>query len=170
MIAAVLGVALLSASAAIAQDMRSGSSLAGVAWPVSSYDWADDLGGPRQTILEAAAGVAGGQCGAAREFNAWNMVGEEDPEQFRDSVLASYGDAGWTLTHPDAATPDVILAKRNSDTIAIWLNLDLDRHALSLFTCLIGGTEASAPETTAGRGAGALPFVGEFGLGALFVA
>ncbi|MHA6690819.1 DUF3592 domain-containing protein [Devosia sp. A449] len=138
-------ITLSAAPMALAQELRSGSALAGVQWPVSAYDWSDGPGGPRQLLLEQGAAELGGTCSPTREFHVWNLVAEEEPEQFRASILTSYAAAGWTLTEQAGVTPTVFLTTKNADRLVLWLNELPEDHALALFSCrLEGATPAAA--------------------------
>lgn len=125
---------LLIAGPSFSQEMRAGSLLAGVAWPVSSYDWPDDASGAKRAVLDQAAAAVGKQCSETQEFNAWDMSGEDQPEQFVQSILGSYDDAGWKLTQSQA-DGDAYAGARDGVEIVVWLNLDAERHRLALFTC-----------------------------------
>ncbi|HTM76283.1 MAG TPA: DUF3592 domain-containing protein, partial [Devosia sp.] len=176
----LVGMALMvSPNTAVAQEWRSGSTLAEVDWPTSAYDWADDdLGGPRQTSLAQAASDLGQHCGAAREFFAWNLQTEDDPEGVWLNVLTRYETAGWTLTRPVVADPTVYLATRGATQLAVRLYAIPEQDALALFSCALQAepvtAAAVADATFADRSARAkqseVPVVAGFGWAALAMA
>ncbi|MBE7732859.1 DUF3592 domain-containing protein [Devosia faecipullorum] len=150
--------------------MNSGSALAGIEWPVSAYDWSDDPDGPRHGLLEQGAADLGMHCGAAREFNVWNLENEEDPEGFRTAILGRYEAAGWTLTEPVVVEPAVYLATRGAEQLVVWLNPIPEEFALALFSCKPQADPVSAADIVAAAppeptSSGRLPIVGEMGLG-----
>lgn len=152
-----------------AQDMNSGSALAGIEWPVSAYDWSDDPGGPRHGLLEQGAADLGMHCGATREFNVWNLENEEDPEGFRAAILRRYEEADWTLTEPVMVEPAVYLATRGTEQLVVWLNPIPEEFALALFSCRPQADPASSADIAAAAppertSSGRLPIVGEMGL------
>jgi hypothetical protein len=156
---AVGGILLPTTGTTDAQEMRSGSPLAGVTWPISSYDWSDTPTGPRRATLDAAAATVGSRCSGDGEFNAWNLTGEEEPEAFRRSILTSYEDAGWALTQPVAAEGDVYRAAKDANEVLVWLNYDADKYALALFTCVLEGSVSAVTVGQPGSGTSSEPAI-----------
>lgn len=175
----VSAVILGSSGLSLAQELNSGSALAGIEWPVSAFDWSDGSDGPRQALLEQGATDLGMHCGATREFHVWNLAAEEDPDQFRLGIERSYQDAGWALSEPVVVEPAVYLAARGDERLVVWLNDIPEQNALALFSCLpqanaVSAAEISAAQSMADETVDVFPYVaavaaGFIGLGGLMV-
>lgn len=149
-LAALASSACVSATLALtlpaaAEEPRAGSRIAGIAWPRSSFDW-PDVNGNKRAILEEAAALAGTTCGPQTEFNAWPLGEDDAADELIPGILSSYETAGWTLTQPVPAEPEVYLGERNGNQVLVWLYNDEDRNALALFTCLIEGSSPGSAE------------------------
>lgn len=140
-----LAAMLALAQPAGAQEFRSGSAIAGVAWPVSSYDW-PDTDGSKRSLLDKAADLAGAQCGPETEYNAWRLDEDNTADDLRPGILSSYRDSGWTLSQPVRSEPDLYLGERNSNRVLVWLYHYEDREALALYTCLLEGSSPATKE------------------------
>lgn len=148
----------------VAQELNSGSALAGIEWPVSAYDWSDQADGPRQGLIEQGATDLGMHCGATREFHVWNLAAEEEPEQFRAAIERSYAEAGWELTEPVVVEPAVYLAMRGDERLVVWLNFIPEENALALFSCIpqveaVSMADISAAQSEAAEKTDVFPYL-----------
>ncbi len=145
-------LSLLVVGAAVAQQILTGSELAGVAFPIPANLWVPDAQRSQAAALDEAAALNNKACGPT-EFFFWDALDEATHDSIRVGTDTAFAEAGWSIAiiNIDPEGKRVYLATRGEDQLVMaWLPMP---ETLGLVLCVVTGDRT----TNAGIGAIANP-------------